>query len=188
MNHKLKNEIERLKAILHAAAVDFEMPLGATDDELDHLEAATGIKLDQNLREFYKFANGSNNNTVLAVFSDQPTPCSLESIDEVAKWWKQFYSQPDGFDPIEEERDFGWKPDNRIKPFWRHPGWLPFAQFNGFSTAIMYDTSPTDAGKFGQIIVYQHDPDAIYFVADNFLHFLQMSNNLLEKEASEFLI
>jgi cell wall assembly regulator SMI1 len=186
MNPELKLEIERLKQILKNAEVDFELPAGATDEEIAFLEETTKIKLDEDLKEFYRFANGSNYNTVFAVFSDQPTPCAFEPIDGAIKWRQQFYNQPEEFDPVEEERDYGWKPDERIQPFWRHPRWLAFAQFNGFSTSIMLDTFPTEKGKHGQIIVYQHDPDAIYYVANSFLEFLKMSNNLLEKEASEF--
>lgn len=186
MNLELETEIKRLKQILKNANVDFELPPGASHREIDFLEAATKIKLDENLKELYKFSDGSDNNTIFAVFSDQATPCSLEPLDEVIKWWQSLHLTPEPFDPIEEERDFDWKPDARIQPFWRHPRWLPFAQFNGFSTTVMLDTFPTEKGNAGQIIVYQHDPDAIYFVADNFLEFLRISNNLLEKEAEEF--
>ncbi len=186
MNAELETEIRRLRKILDNANVDFALPAGASDEKIELLEETTKIKLDENLRDFYRFADGSNNNTIFAVFSDQATPCSLEPLDEVVKWWQTFYLTPEPFDPIEEERDFGWKPDERIQPFWRHPRWLPFAQFNGFSTTIMFDTFPTEKGKNGQIIVYQHDPDALYFVADNFLEFLRISNNLLEKKAEEF--
>ena len=80
------------------------------------------------------------------------------------------------------------KRDARIQPSYiRHKLWFPLASFNGGSTLLLYDADPTKHGRSGQIIVYQHDPDAIYYVAASFLEFLEKSNDLLAIHADELL-
>jgi cell wall assembly regulator SMI1 len=43
-------------------------------------------------------------------------------------------------------------------------------------------------GRAGQIIVYQHDPDGIYYVAPDLVSFLRLSNELLREEAEEYIV
>ena len=76
--------------------------------------------------------------------------------------------------------------DERIQHKLFHDRWFPFAEFNGFSTSVMFDANPTDKGTYGQIIVYQHDPDAVYYMADNFLEFFKKSNDLMESNPELF--
>ena len=57
--------------------------------------------------------------------------------------------------------------------------WFPFAEFNGGSTMILFDPAPAPRGTYGQIIVYQHDPDAVYYVAENTAAFLRQSCGIL---------
>ena len=72
------------------------------------------------------------------------------------------------------------KRDSRIQSNW-NPIWFPFAEFNGGSTQILFDAAPSPRGSYGQIIVYQHDPDAVYFVADNTDVFLGQTTPILER-------
>ena len=61
--------------------------------------------------------------------------------------------------------------DRIAEGFLHHNKWFPIAEFNGYSTSVYFDAGPSPCGKHGQIIVYQHDPDANYYVAENVLEF-----------------
>src|SRR5262249_43135964 len=141
-------------------------------------------------RALYSLTNGLPN-TCLAVQTDELTGCSLASVPEAVAWWnewlpdderihRQFWGE--GNERGEPGRDARIQPD-----YFVHKLWFPFAEFNGWSTAAYFDADPTDHGTYGQIVVYQHDPDAVYFLAPNVLEFLRQSNDRLEKHADELL-
>ena len=54
---------------------------------------------------------------------------------------------------------------------------------------MQFDADPTSQGKHGQIILYSHDPDGVFWRGSSFLSFFQKSNELLEELAvdPEFL-
>lgn len=67
---------------------------------------------------------------------------------------------PDFFS--EEDID---KLDKRIKPYLFNKRWIPFGEGSGMY--LMLDLDPAEDGDVGQIIAYVHDPDFIYYVAQN---------------------
>jgi cell wall assembly regulator SMI1 len=142
--------------------------------------------------EFYKYLNGSSHEEILAVFSDETTPCRFNSIRDALEIWG--VSMPD-VDAYYLEIQQAWDGyvqypprDVKIKKeLWVNKLWFPFADFNGGSTKVYWDADPAPAGGVGQIIVYQHDPEGIYYVALNFETFLEKSNNLLVENRREFL-
>jgi cell wall assembly regulator SMI1 len=76
----------------------------------------------------------------------------------------------------------------RIQPnLWVNKKWFPFGDFNGGGTQIYWDADPTGTGNIGQIIAYQHDPDAIYYVAPDFISFLRKSNDLLQENRRQLI-
>jgi cell wall assembly regulator SMI1 len=186
MNRELQHEVQHLQAILQRHGQSFDTVSGATKQNIDLVERTVGITFDHHLREFYEFTNGSDNELWFAVYSDQLTPCAFPSLAEAQEAWSWFepYDQAvyDEWSDREAERD------SRIQPsYLHHRAWFPIAEFNGFSTTVYFDADPTSRGSYGQIIVYQHDPDAIYYVADNFLAFLKASNRLLEQHGADIL-
>lgn len=57
----------------------------------------------------------------------------------------------------------------------------------GGSLYLMFDFDPTEEGSYGQIIMYIHDPDFVYYVAGTFTELLEQSNrNLRALEAIEY--
>jgi hypothetical protein len=113
-------------------------------------------------------------------------PLAFLELEEALSKWALF--SPYDRSVYEEWNVKSRKRDSRIQPFYiRHKLWFPLADFNGGSTLLLYDADPTKRGRFGQIIVYQHDPDAIYYVAGSFLEFLETSNDLLDIHANELL-
>ncbi len=187
MNPELKQEITRLRQILSSAGMEFQPVNRTSDEQLKRVENETGIKLGSDLRDFYKYSNGSNEEIWFAVFSDELTPCAFPDIEDARESWSELL--PYDQSVYEEWSDFSSARDERIKPgYLHHRLWFPIAEFNGYSTGVYFDADPADKGQYGQIIVYQHDPDAIYYVASSFLEFFRTSNDLLEKHAEELLL
>lgn len=186
MKPELEIEINRLKSILELNGLEFSLSEGATTDSIAEMERQIGFTLDGNLKDLWQFSNGSNYNSWFAVFSDESTPCDFPSIEKAFEQWS-FFSPYDNstyevFRLDEDERD------ERIQPTLVHNFWFPFAEFNGYSTSVYFDADPTDKGTYGQIIVYQHDPDGVYYVAENFLEFFKKSNDLLQANAKALLL
>jgi internalin A len=185
---ELKIELERLRHILESNGLEFALSEGATDEKIAETEAKVGVVFDADLKALWRLSNGSKRSDGwFAVFSDELTPCSFASIEDALECWSWFLPYDESvygeWSDLEAERD------ERIQPaFLQHRLWFPFAEFNGFSTSVLFDADPADKGNYGQIIVYQHDPDAIYFVAESFLEFFKKSNDLLQANAKELLL
>ena len=180
MRPELAQQVERLKSILLSHQIEFAPRPGATFADIAEVERRVGIQFDADLKDFWQFSNGSDYELWFAVESDQLTPCCFPPLEEALEAWSWF--EPYDAATYEEWSDASRIRDERIQPaYLHHRLWFPIAEFNGFSTAVYFDADPTDQGEYGQIIVYQHDPDAVYYVASNFLAFFSDSNRLLEE-------
>jgi cell wall assembly regulator SMI1 len=186
MKHELKTEIERLKLILESNGLEFIRTEGASADNLAVIESQIGFTLDENLKALWQFSNGSNDDFWFTVFSDEKTPCIFPSIEEAFEHWSLFVPYDDSV--YEEFRLLEGESDERIQPNLVHVLRFPFAEFNGYSTSVLFDADPAGKGSYGQIIVYQHDPDGIYYVANNFLEFFKKSNNTLEVNLKDIFL
>ena len=186
MKPELKTEIDRLKRILELNDLEFNLSAGAIAENVAEIERQIGFTLDENLKDFWQFTNGSDDNSWFAVFSDQPTPCTFPSIEYAFEQWSLFVPYNDSI--YEEFGIAADERDDRIQPTLVNKFWFPFAEFNGFSTSVYFDADPTDKGTYGQIIVYQHDPDGVYYVAENFLEFFKKSNDSLEANIREIFL
>ena len=187
MRTELKTEITRLEAILTALGLAFQSTSGATSQQIERIEQKVGFELSQDLKDFFSFSNGSQRKTWGAVFSDQLTPYSIPALEDAYECWSWFSPYDQAI--YDEWTDRSAQRDERIQAgFLHHRYWFPIAEFNGYSTSVYFDADPTARGNYGQIIVYQHDPDAIYYVADSFLELLKTSNNLLEEHGKSLLL
>lgn len=187
MSPELTREIERLKNILRSHGLEFTPCEEAKPEALAAVEAEVGIKFDENLKDFWRYTNGSGNEIWFAVVSDQLTPCVFPPVEDAREGWSWFqpYDEATADEWSEEEA----QRDARVHAArLHHRLWFPVAEFNGYSTSVYFDADPTEQGRYGQMIVYQHDPDAIYYVAESFIDFFQRSNDLLEANAEELLL
>jgi cell wall assembly regulator SMI1 len=185
MKSELKTEIDRLHSILKSNGLDFTTNVGVSADNLARVESEIGFTLDDDLKALWQFTNGSNHKNWFTVFSDEQTLCSFPSIEKAFEQWSMYLPYDDTV--VEEFKLFPEdKQDERIQPTLVHRFWFPCAEFNCFSTNVQFDADPTEKGQYGQIIVYQHDPDAVYFVAENFLEFFQDSNDKLDAKLKEY--
>ena len=187
MRSELKQEVTRLERALSSSNLEFQPAKGADTHQIGLIEKETGIKLDPDLRDFYKFTNGSGRAIWFAVLSDQLTPCVFPEIEDSREGWSWFLPYDQSI--YDEWSDFASSRDERIQPgYLHHRLWFPIAEFNGYSTSVYFDADLASKGQYGQIIVYQHDPDAVYYVADSFLDFFRKSNDLLEQNAKDLLL
>jgi cell wall assembly regulator SMI1 len=178
---ELADEVRRLRSILASIEVPFEANPPAKPSDIALMERKSGIEFDPMLRALWQFSNGSKR-TWFAVTTDQLTGCRFASASGATEIWEWTNKLEGDVNRPDEQA----KPDARIKnDRLFHRMWFPFAEFNGFSTAIRFDADPAPAGSYGQIIAYQHDPDAVYYVAPDFLSFFRKSNDLLEAHLTE---
>jgi cell wall assembly regulator SMI1 len=186
MDSSILAEVDRLRGIMSGFGFALPNALPATLDDITLLETETGIRFDQHLREFYQFSNGSLKARWLAVMTDELTPCEIRPIADCLSWWREWLPYDDGvhalFGPGESGRD------PRIRPHYSvHRHWLPVAESNCWGTTVFFDADPSPLGNHGQIIVYQHDPDAVYYAASNFLEFFRRSNDFVTTHGRSIL-
>ncbi len=184
MRAELRAELDRLHQVLRTLGQKWDPLPGVDDAALAKVEAAYGLPLDPDLRALWRFTQGSASGTPwFCVRTDELALCELMPPDEVLEFTE--------LEPLEvsPEQHFEWagrplNSDPRVGPFLRHPRWLPFAEFNGLGTTVLLDGAPGPEGKPGQIIAFQHDPDAVYFTAGSFLEFFAQSNALYEAQGA----
>ena len=91
-----------------------------------------------------------------------------DSAENFADLFYYFYEEPD--------EDYGLYIDDRILNDPANLKWLCFSDCmnNGGTSSLYIDFTPSDEGKFGQIIRFLHDPDELQVIADSFEEFLDM--------------
>lgn len=154
---------------------------GATDEELKRLEEKYNIELPKTFKEFYKYKNGSGYHFHILYPNyegDHIEPFYLFSIDEIIEEKENYYNEDELMSDYYDEEEID-ELDERIKPYLKNKNWIPFASLAGGSLNLLLDYDPTDKGKKGQVISYIHDPDFIYFIADDFEEMLESSNRNL---------
>jgi len=177
MNADLAMEIEKLERLLSEIGLPFEPGKGATPREISEVENVLGIRFDENLRAMYEFSNGSQAKDWFVVESDGLVTCHFFALD-VGKRLIEDLLEMDARGEL--WREIHIVRDERIQPkIWFHRHWYPFAE-SEVGTYVYFDGEPTEKGQQGQIVVYQHDPDNVYYSARNFLEFFQESNARLE--------
>jgi cell wall assembly regulator SMI1 len=199
MNPMLEREIERMLRVFNQRGRPLSPAPLKSDAVFDEVQKRTGIALGDEVKDFYRRFGGRAATKALQginPFTKAPItlpakPAELFAVEIAGPTLLEFRSLPDalnawvGTGPHEAPRyDHLELParDPRIQQdVVTHPGWFPLAEVNGGSTLLYFDDAPNAHGRRGQIIVYQHDPDEVFYVADDFAEFLVTSNDLLER-------
>ncbi|WP_128103911.1 SMI1/KNR4 family protein [Paenibacillus sp. DCT19] len=161
---------------------------GVTDEQLDAFEQEYGVQLPADFRAFYKRKNGSGYGFHILYPTDaegsQDTAFYLLSLEKIHREQATVVENTlEDFYTAEEMS----KLDARIKPYLFQKKWVTFGMLGGGSLYLMFDFDPTAEGTYGQIIMYKHDPDFIYYVAGTFTELLEQSNkNLRALDAIEY--
>jgi cell wall assembly regulator SMI1 len=149
------------------------------EKDIKEFEDLAGFKFDNDLKDWFIQLNKLDKEIMGFVKSDEPMLVDLLPIKRAIEEYKLYLpfskERNDNFFKIKDDELVSL--DKRIKPFLIYEKWIPIAESSG-STLVYYDFSPTDFGRVGQVIVYQHDPDFTYFVADNLKDFLNLTCEL----------
>ena len=167
---------------------DYEEIAGAGDEEIRHFEEHFQIALPSDIKELYRYKNGSGFFCVLPVcIGEREMAFSLMSLQEIEHIKEYFQNRdvlltdfPDFFSPVDIEAMH----DDRLCPYLFHRKWIPFAQYCD-SCYLMLDFAPGEAGVDGQIICYIHDPDEVVYVASSLSNLIVDIREEILSEANE---
>ena len=160
---------------------DYEEILGATEEEISAFEEKFGISLPEDVKELYRYKNGSKFFSILpCVIDKRDMAFNLMSLKAMEKSKGYFQNKdalltdfPDYFTKEDIER----MKDERIKPYLFNKKWFPFAEYCD-SCYLMLDFDPGKEGKEGQIICYIHDPDEVIYAAESLTELVE---NIMEE-------
>ena len=160
---------------------DYVEICGATDEEIKNFEEKFGISLPEDVKELYRYKNGSKFFSILpCVIDKRDMAFNLMSLEQVEKSKGYFQNKdalltdfPDYFTKEDIER----MKDERIKPYLFNKKWFPFAEYCD-SCYLMLDFDPGKEGKEGQIICYIHDPDEVVYVTGSLT---ELVNGIMEE-------
>ena len=149
---------------------DYEEILGATEEEIKNFEEKFGISLPEDVKELYRYKNGSKFFSILpCVIDKRDMAFNLMSLEQVEKS-KGYFQNKDAlltdFHDYFTKEDIERMKDERIKPYLFNKKWFPFAEYCD-SCYLMLDFDPGKEGKEGQIICYIHDPDEVIYAAES---------------------
>lgn len=181
LNHLLDERIQDQE--IRQLFEEYQQREGASEESLDLFEKEYGVRLPGDFRTFYQGKDGSGYGLHVLYPGDAEagrfTPFYLMSLEEIRET-KQYFSEVD--EKLEEyySAEEISQLDPEIKPYLFHKSWIPFATIAGGSLYLMLDFDPTAEGKYGQIIMYVHDPDFVYYLTPTFTDMLSMSNRNLK--------
>ncbi|WP_321573897.1 MULTISPECIES: SMI1/KNR4 family protein [Paenibacillus] len=162
---------------------EYQEKKGASEDRLAAFETEMHVRLPEDFREFYKWKDGSGYAFHILYPGDaereECTPFYMMSLDEIRETKQYFCERDEKLSEYYSAEEIS-KLDPEIKPYLFHKPWIPFATMAGGSLYLMLDFDPAEQGSYGQIIMYVHDPDFVYFITDTFTNLLKDSNRNLE--------
>ena len=149
---------------------DYREIEGASEEEISAFEEKFGISLPEDVKELYRYKNGSKFLSILpCIIDEREMAFNLMSLDAIEKA-KNYFQNRDAllteFPEHFTSEDIDKMKDSRIKPYLFNKKWIPFAEYCD-SCFLMLDFDPNTEGKEGQIICYIHDPDEVIYAAES---------------------
>ena len=149
---------------------DYQEIEGASEEEISAFEEKFGITLPEDVKELYRYKNGSKYLSILPCVIDEREMAfclmSLQGIEKAKKYFQNRDALLTDFPEYFTSEDIEKMKDSRIKPYLFNKKWFPFAEYCD-SCFLMLDFDPNTEGKEGQIICYIHDPDEVIYVAES---------------------
>ena len=147
---------------------DYQEIEGASEEEISAFEEKFGITLPEDVKELYRYKNGSKYLSILPCAIDEREMAfnlmSLDAIEKAKKYFQNRDALLTEFPKHFTSEDIEKMKDSRIKPYLFNKKWIPFAEYCD-SCFLMLDFDPDKEGKEGQIICYIHDPDKVVYAA-----------------------
>ena len=155
---------------------DYREIEGASEEEISAFEEKFGITLPEDVKELYRYKNGSKYLSILpCVIDEREMAFNLMSLDAIEKAKKYFQNRDALLTEFSEHftsEDIEKMKDSRIKPYLFNKKWIPFAEYCD-SCFLMLDFDPDTEGKEGQIICYIHDPDEVIYAAESLMELIE---------------
>ena len=149
---------------------DYREIEGASEEEISAFEEKFGITLPEDVKELYRYKNGSKYLSILPCVIDERDMAfclmSLQDVEHTKKYFQNRDALLTEFSKHFTSEDIEKMKDSRIKPYLFNKKWIPFAEYCD-SCFLMLDFDPDKEGKEGQIICYIHDPDEVIYVAES---------------------
>jgi cell wall assembly regulator SMI1 len=167
----VKQSWKRIRKWYERNAVSSDYPdflnwgAGASAEELADAGATLGVNLPKDLCESYKIYNGNNERWL---FENR----MIMSLSEVKREWQI----------LTELRFDGRtaKPKGPLRRQWWSRKWIPFAS-NGGGDFFCLDLDPPEAGKLGQVFVFDHEVGPTHVIAASLQSLLSALVDDLEK-------
>ena len=155
---------------------DYREIEGASEEEISAFEEKFGISLPEDVKELYRYKNGSKFLSILpCIIDEREMAFNLMSLDAIEKA-KNYFQNRDAllteFPEHFTSEDIDKMKDSRIKPYLFNKKWIPFAEYCD-SCFLMLDFDPDKEGKEGQIICYIHDPDEVIYATESLTELIE---------------
>lgn len=149
---------------------------GASEEEISAFEEKFAITLPEDVKELYRYKNGSKYLSILpCVIDERDMAFCLMSLQDI-EYTKKYFQNRDAllteFPKHFTSEDIEKMKDSRIKPYLFNKKWIPFAEYCD-SCFLMLDFDPDKEGKEGQIICYIHDPDEVIYAAESLTELIE---------------
>lgn len=157
-----------------------QLPSGASEEELQQVEAALGMTLPLDFKTSYRMHNGQ-------FCVDLVTRMEIMPLQDILEHWKEMKAlSEDGvfddmkpyyfFDPICIQSHWQTGP---IQPVWWHTQWIPFGT-DGTGNHCCLDLAPASGGAVGQVIDWDHECGPSRTLFSNFEQLLSTFADQLE--------
>ena len=147
---------------------DYQEIEGASEEEISAFEEKFDITLPEDVKELYRYKNGSKYLSILPCVIDERDMAfclmSLQDVEHTKKYFQNRDALLTDFPEHFTSEDIEKMKDSRIKPYLFNKKWIPFAEYCD-SCFLMLDFDPDKEGKGGQIICYIHDPEEVIYAA-----------------------
>ena len=148
---------------------DYQEIAGASEEDMVSFEEKFGIILPDEVKELYRYKNGSKYLSILPCVIDEREMAfclmSLAEMENIKNYFQNRDALLTEFTEYFTSEDLDKMRNSKIKPYLFNKKWIPFAQYCD-SCYLMLDFHPDKEGKEGQIICYIHDPDEVIYVAE----------------------
>ena len=151
----MSDAIRRLERWLKANRPDYlaQLQPGATDAQLDELEATLDVKLPEALRELYKWRNGQPDDCYDGLSHNR----EFSNINTVRENWEMLTEMIGA--------------DFEHSHWWRR-SWVPFL-YNGGGDHVVVDVEGSFGGERGQVLRFWHDWEDRSIVAPSIQSWLE---------------
>ncbi|PUZ22504.1 SMI1 / KNR4 family (SUKH-1) [Chitinophaga costaii] len=156
----------------------FNLMSGILNDDIQCCSLEDDIKIPQELICFYSIHNVKYD-PVTSVFSFTVNDCIyyLLSFHEIPNEWNEVM---DLQEIDERENDIPVKIDDKLNlSNYTNPHWIPFASSRD-GDYLLYDTDPSDKGKYGQIVELQNESWERNVVADSLEDLIQHEIDMIK--------